>query len=190
MQFYLGCPLEITKSFKTFFGALIILVEKIMIKLNHSTLIFISGIIWLVIGCFLFSLGINFIVDALDQEGAVPVLEKLSLKMKLETTIVAILWIVFAVLVGWIKGYYILSRSVKKGVDHILALPNPAPLIHIYKKGTYLLIGGMMLLGYILRFASWDIRGGTDVAVGFALIQGAILYFRQAFITKQQFRLN
>ncbi len=43
----------------------------------------------------------------------------------------------------------------------------------------------MFFLGFLVRFTTLDIRGGVDVIIGFALINGAILYFRQSWALRQ-----
>ena len=44
----------------------------------------------------------------------------------------------------------------------------------------------MACLGFILRFFPLDVRGAVDIAVGSALINGAILYLRHAIPSAKQ----
>jgi hypothetical protein len=50
-----------------------------------------------------------------------------------------------------------------------------------YDQKYWILLCLMMMLGMMFRFLpiAVDIRGGIDVAIGSALINGAMLYFRQ-----------
>ncbi len=97
----------------------------------------------------------------------------------------ALIWIAVALFVGFIKGRHVLSKSVNRSVQRILALPNPTNLMKIYTTSYYFLLGSMVLLGMLIRFAPQDVRGGIDIAVGSALINGALLYFRQAWSARQ-----
>jgi hypothetical protein len=155
-----------------------------MFKVSHTTLIVLSGLVWLVVGCFLLPLGLNFITEILLKENATqphPVLHFLAPYVGgLESA--ALIWIAFTLLLGFLKGRRVFAKGVKRSVNRILSLPNPTHLSKIYTPAYYLLLGSMVLLGVIVRFAPLDIRGGVDIAVGTALINGAILYFRQAWL--------
>jgi hypothetical protein len=154
-----------------------------MFKVSHATLIFLSGLVWLAVGCFLLPLGLNFIVEALLKENIGqphPILHFLApYAGGLEAA--ALVWIAFALLIGFLKGRRVFAKSVERSVNRILTLPNPTNLSKIYTPSYYLLLGSMILLGVLVRFAPLDIRGGIDVAIGSALINGAVLYFRQAW---------
>lgn len=158
-----------------------------MLKVSHATLIFLSGFVWLAVGCLLLPLGLNFIVETLLKENSGqshPVLNFLAPYMGgLESA--AIAWIVITLLIGFLKGRRVFAKSVNRSVNRILSLPNPTSLSKMYTPSYYLLLGSMALLGVLVRFAPLDIRGGVDVAVGTALINGAILYFRQAWLARR-----
>lgn len=153
-----------------------------MFKLSHTTLIAISGLIWLAVGFFLLPLGVNFLVAALLKENAEafhPLLISLApLAGGVEAG--ALVLVVLGMMIGFLKGRFILSKTVKKGVDHIRSLPNPASLGQVYTLKYYILLGSMFLLGFLARMAPMDVRGLIDVTIGTALIIGAILYFRHA----------
>ncbi len=159
-----------------------------MPKVSRSTLIFLSGLVWLVVGCFLLPLGLNFIVDCLLKENAAqphPVLNFLAPYVGgLDQA--AMVWIVLALFIGFLKGRRVFAKSVQRSVSRILTLSDPVSLSKIYTPGYYLLLGSMILLGILMRFTTQDIRGGVDVAIGSALINGAILYFKQAWLVRQQ----
>ena len=159
-----------------------------MFKVSHFTLIFLSGLVWLAVGCFLLPLGLNFIVNSILKENASlphPVLDFIApYAGGLDQA--ALIWIVFALLIGFLKGRSVFAKSVNRSVNRILALPNPSSLSKIYTPSYYILLGSMVLLGVLVRFTTQDIRGGVDVAIGSALINGAMLYFRQAWIARRQ----
>lgn len=159
-----------------------------MFKVSHATMIFLSGFVWLVVGCFLLSLGLNFVVAALLKENVAqphPILNFLaSYAGGLDAA--ALIWIAFALFVGFLKGRHVFAKSVNRSVNRILTLPNPESLSKIYTPSYYLLLGSMVLLGILVRFTPLDVRGGIDVAVGSALINGAMLYFRQAWQARRR----
>lgn len=157
-----------------------------MFKVSHATLIFLSGFVWLAVGCFLLPLGLNFVVDALLKENAnqsLPILNFLTPYAGSRDG-AALIWIAITLFIGFLKGRRVFAKSVKRSVERILSLPNPASLSKIYTPSYYLLLGSMVLLGVVVRFTTLDIRGGVDIAVGAALINGAVLYFRQAWMAR------
>lgn len=161
-----------------------------MFKFSHSALIFLSGLIWFAVGCLLLTLGLNFIVDTLLIDNIAQPHPVLLFLAKYTDSIesAALVWIAFALLIGFLKGRKVLSKSVNKSVNRILTLPNPANLSQIYTPSYYLLLGAMVGLGILVRFTPLDVRGGIDVAVGSALINGAMLYFRLAWSIRQGIR--
>lgn len=155
-----------------------------MLKVSHTTLIVLSGLVWLGIGTMLFFLGLNFLVESILKENlqtlSRPLLDPLaSLVGDFDTALFILL--ALGLVIGYAKGYFVLSKSVKKGVERIIGLPNPAPLSQIYTRKYYILLGSMVLLGMAVRFAPLDIRGAVDIAIGYALVTGAIQYFKSAF---------
>ncbi len=154
-------------------------------KLKHPSLIILAGSVWLVIGIFLLSLGIHFMLGALEQSVFSLIERKFSLVSCFETlfkdrTQTTIVIITCALLLGYLKGRMVLAKSVKRQIKRIETLPNPSPLKHLYGKGYYLLIAVMISLGMSLRFLpiSLDTRGAVDIVIGSALINGSMLYFR------------
>jgi hypothetical protein len=153
-----------------------------MFQLSHKRLVIASGILWLLIGSMLFQKGVNLFKLLMQEEaGALPMINFFgSMTSNRDESLVVL--ISLALIVGLFKGRVILAKSVKRVVTRICALPNPSPLKDVYSVGYYVLILSMMMLGMLMKWAqvSVDVRGFIDLAVGTALIQGAILYFRQA----------
>ncbi|MBA3722164.1 MAG: hypothetical protein H0W88_07175 [Parachlamydiaceae bacterium] len=155
-----------------------------MIKASHTTLITISGVIWLGIGCFLLSLGLNFLVASILQENLAttsrPIIDNIAPYIGgLDTAVIVL--ICLGLFIGYTKGKYIFAKTVQKGVNRIKSLPNPVSISQIYTKKYYILLGAMFLIGFVVKFAPLDVRGLVDVAIGSALINGAVLYFRNAY---------
>jgi hypothetical protein len=81
------------------------------------------------------------------------------------------------------KGRFVLSKTVRRVVHRISSLSEPIRFLDVYSAKYFVLIASMILLGMTLRWLSVpsDIRGMIDVAVGSALMNGAMLYFRACF---------
>jgi hypothetical protein len=158
-----------------------------MFKVSHSFLISIAGMIWLTVGCFLLPLGLNLVIAAILKDNAMVALPVLSFFSPyvggLEQA--ALVWISIMLLVGFFKGRFVFIKSVNRSVYRILSLPNPVSVTKIYPPAYYLLLLVMVLLGVLIRFLPIDVRGGIDIAVGAALINGAMAYFRKAWSTRK-----
>lgn len=156
-------------------------------KLKHRTLITIAGIVWFTIGIFLLSLGIRFIFEALRDPMAASLPGKFSM-LALTSSFISdrnnavVLLLTLGLLIGFLKGRMVLGKTVDRQVVRISTLPNPASLKYLYTKAHYLLIALMIGLGISLRYLpiTLDTRGVVDIAVGSALMNGAMLYFRSA----------
>lgn len=157
-----------------------------MFKLRHSSMIILSGLIWVGVGTLLLSMGLNFIVESILKDNLTtlkrPVLDFFA-SIAGGPDQGAIVLIMLALLIGFLKGRVVFKKTVGRTIARIRALPEPAPLSQIYAKGYYFLLALMFILGFIVRYFPLDIRGGVDVAIGSALLNGSILYFRQAFAT-------
>jgi hypothetical protein len=157
-----------------------------MFKMSHKALIIFSGLIWLGVGCFLLPLGLNFLLQAIQDthlhgDSNYPLLRLFStFTSNVENAIVIL--IAMGLLIGYSKGRYILGKSALKGVQRIRSFPNPMELKNIYSAKYYILLALMMGLGISMKYLGIppDVRGVIDVAIGGALINGAMIYFRQS----------
>lgn len=152
-------------------------------KLSHTKLIVISGLIWFAVGCSLLPFGLSLLSEASKQEmnpaANLPFIRALAPYVGgFEQGMLAIM--VGALMIGYAKGRFVLGKSARKGMERIRAMPNPANLSAIYSPKYYALLGGMVLLGMSIKWMGLpnDIRGFVDVAIGSALINGAMIYFR------------
>lgn len=157
-----------------------------MLKLSHTLLVVISGAIWFGIGVFLLSLGLNLIVDSSQIEQQIPILRTLEPYFGIEQAVLVL--IVACLFIGYAKGRFVLGKSARRGVARILTFPNPTSLVNIYSMPYYLLLGGMIALGMSVKYLGLpnDVRGAVDVAIGSALINGAVIYFRLAAAIKKK----
>lgn len=148
-------------------------------KFKHSTLIAISGLVWLVIGFFLIRMGLHLAAGEMNG----PVFYFLT-NILGENQTAAVIIIAIGLAVGYVKGQYILSKSAQRTITRVKASPNPSGITKIFNLPYVLLIGCMMLLGFLVKGLSPDFRSFIDIAVGAALIRGAIFYFRAALSTR------
>lgn len=162
-----------------------------MFKFKQATLIACSACVWLFIGSLLLFKGLRLFVATLESHPTpfphYPLVE--GLQNICASPEQAVMWLILlALFLGYFKGRVVLAKSVRRVVDRIKAMPNPANILHIYSRGYYILIAGMIGLGVGMNLLHvWtDIRALVDVTIGSALIQGAILYFREARALKER----
>ena len=153
-------------------------------KLSHAALIFLSGIVWLIIGSFLLPLGLRLMMAGAHgtaQGEYYPILSFLSAYTG-DAEQAALLVTAICLFIGYLKGKKVLAKSVHRSVRRIEGFSNPTSLANIYSGGYYLLFASMIGLGFLIKFfgLSHDIRGAVDIAVGAALINGAVLFFKEA----------
>lgn len=156
-------------------------------QLRHSTLVAISGVIWLAIGIFLLTLGLNLLTGTLvSVEKNYPLLSILNGFIGSHEQSV-ILLVAVSLAIGYFKGRYVLAKSAHRVVTRIQTFPNPTSVGNLYSIPYYLLIVGMMGLGMLIKVfgVPSDIRGFVDVAIGAALINGAMIYFRMVLALRK-----
>ncbi len=157
-----------------------------MLKLRHTTMIILSGLVWMGIGTMLLSIGLKLLVASSQYEAtlrgdSLPLLQAFApLMADLEQAAIAI--IVMSLFIGFLKGRFVLSKSAFRSIAHIRNLEEPANLSSMYSKKYYILLVGMVGLGMSIKYLGIpnDVRGAIDVAVGAALLQGSMVFFRQA----------
>ncbi|MBS0606031.1 MAG: hypothetical protein KF898_06735 [Parachlamydiales bacterium] len=158
-------------------------------KLNHFKLILFSGLVWFGIGIYLLSLGMHFIVGT-----ATSAVNDTSSLIALFSPIAGsreqagLLLIVLGLMLGFLKGRFVLSKTVQRVVQRIISLPLPIKISQVYGVRYLALIGFMVLLGMSLKWFKLplEVRGLVDVAIGSALMNGALGYFRLGFAFRKQ----
>ena len=156
-------------------------------RLSYPSAIIFSGVLWLAIGILLLSKGLNYLVVAGGAHLA-GTLQGFSLLTQIDRFVnnperSAIALVSVGLILGFFKGRMVMKKAVNRVVKRIRSFPSPIPITAMYSKGYLCLIGGMTLMGISLKFLPIpiDVKGVVDLAVGTALINGAILYFRAAF---------
>ncbi len=147
--------------------------------MKHRSWIVFSGFIWFAIGLSLIYKGLHFISTAAFQA------DSLCFKMQglfgspqhAATGLIAA-----GLLIGFLKGRFVLSKTVQRVVTRIASLKLPIRFADVYSKSYWILILSMVGIGISFRFLpiSLDLRGLVDLAIGSALVNGSMLYFRAA----------
>ena len=155
--------------------------------LSKRAWLVISGIQWLVVGVMLLVKGLRYLIPLADQlEAPAPLLQWL-VSMAGSRQQAALLIVSVALLIGFIKGRTVLAKSVNRMADRIQLQEGRLTLAQVYDKRYYLVLLLMVGLGFTLRalHLPHDIHGGIDVAIGAALINGGMLYFRRLYAPQQ-----
>jgi hypothetical protein len=151
---------------------------------SKSTLVRLASLIWFIVGIFLFSMGLYYfhlgttLLPTLAYDGSFSILRLLSFFDKIQTA--SSMALIIALAIGFAKGRFVLKKTVMRQMARIKALPEKSSLLNIYSPPLYAIIGCMMLLGMSLKYFPifFDTRGFIDVAVGFALMNGAFHYIQ------------
>jgi uncharacterized membrane protein len=148
-----------------------------------------SGVIWFVVGVFLLFLGVKLVVFSIEEGAAhSPLLSKLYAIFK-SREYAALILVTGGLFLGFIKGRFVLSKTARRVVDRICALSDPIRFFDVYSGWYLALIACMMLLGMGLRWmhVPSDLRGSIDIAVGSALMNGAMFYFRAILKKRKEY---
>ncbi len=132
--------------------------------MKHRSWIALSGFIWFFVGVSLLYKGLVFITEASLGEKEAAIL------------------IATGLLIGFIKGRFVLAKTARRVVTRIAQLSLPIRFKDAYAPSYWAILALMMLLGMSFRYLpiSAEVRGVIDVAIGSALINGALFYFRAA----------
>ena len=152
-----------------------------MFALTHRKAAYIQGIIWLMIGSILVTMGYRFLMvsEELKMIGNLPLLHSLSFLGINQATVILVLG---SILIGGLKGYYVLAKAASKQLLRLAGLPSPMTYSQLFEVRYLLLVGLMIGLGFLLRTFPVDVRGCVDLAIGIALLFGSTIFFRQNFL--------
>jgi len=147
--------------------------------MKHRGWIALSGFLWFFIGASLLYKGLHLITDAAFQP------DSLCDRMRGvfgTAQQAATLFIALGLFAGFFKSRFVLVKTVQRVVSRIASLPLPIRFKEAYSPSYWILIGSMVALGMTFRFLPIpiDIRGTIDIAIGSALVNGALFYFRAA----------
>ncbi|MBI4384286.1 MAG: hypothetical protein HY579_09670 [Nitrospinae bacterium] len=142
--------------------------------MNKRNLLLIAGGVWVVVGIFLIFRGAHLYELAVSEQ---------------HSTQSAIVFSGFmGLVIGAVKGRFVLSRTARKNIARIENLVAPLKIHHVFSKPFYAFIAGMMLLGFLLRYLNGYLGGYVVVAaiycgIGMALLVSSLVYWRTAPVT-------
>jgi len=147
-------------------------------KIRHGLAIGLSGALWMGIGIFLLMKGFSLLLHP-SPESTPLILPRLGSLVK-DPAQASLVLVSIGLVIGFIKGRFILAKTAARIIKKIESLPNPCALKSVYGPGYLILLGCMMGMGIMLNKFSvpHDLRGIIDVAVGSALTNGSAFYFR------------
>ena len=136
--------------------------------LNKNSLTSIAGGLWCAIGLVLIFRGLG--------------LYQLAGQEQQSTQNAIIISVVSAMLIGLVKGRFVLSKTARKNKVRIDGLQDPVRIHQIFSKPFYFLIPMMMGLGVLLRSYNEYLGGYVVVAaiycgIGMALIISSRTYW-------------
>ncbi len=128
--------------------------------MTHRIYISLTGILWFLMGAWLMAKGLKFVASGhFDSTGIAALISA-------------------GLLVGFLKGKFVLSKSASRVIARISSLSLPVPVWKLYAASYWILIGSMMALGMLLNVLPIpiELRGAIDIAIGAALIRGSFVY--------------
>ena len=137
--------------------------------MGKQRLLKIAGLIWIVVGLFLIYRGSGLYNLAVIEQNT-----------SKETLIISI---ILGVVIGIIKGKFVLSKTALRNRNRINQLVPPLRIYQIFSGPFYGLIVGMMILGFLLREFNSYLGGYVVVAsiycgIGMALIAASSVYWK------------
>ena len=136
--------------------------------MNKQRLIQVAGLIWIIVGGFLIYRGSGLYNMAVTEQNT-----------SKETIIISL---TLGIVLGIIKGKFVLSKTARRNRDRINQLTPPLKIHNIFSGPFYGFIAGMMALGFLLRTFNTYLGGYVVVAaiycgIGMALIAASYVYW-------------
>ncbi len=137
--------------------------------MGKQRLLQIAGLIWVIVGLFLIYRGSGLYNLAVIEQNT-----------SKETLIISI---ILGVVIGILKGKFVLSKTALRNRNRISQLVPPISIHQIFSGAFYGLIAGMMILGFLLREFNAYLGGYVVVAsiycgIGMALIAASSVYWK------------
>ena len=131
--------------------------------------IVITGVGWLAIGCMLMTKGIKYLAIA---------------KMSAVSSDLCMILTFLGLILGYLKGKFIFSKTVDRLISRIYTIKGSITLLNVYPVSYWLIMVGMSFMGVFIKALPLNIEflGMIDLAIGSALVNGAMLYFRKSSV--------
>jgi hypothetical protein len=139
-------------------------------KFSYVSALVFYGVMWLLIGLFLGAKSVQYGLHGLDFSD-----------QQIQNRLFMLL--LTGMLVGLVKGRFVLSKVVDRVVRQIVEFEEPILLKQLMSRRYLFLILGMMSLGMVMKVLpiSFALKAIIDAAVSTALLYGSMLYFRKAY---------
>ena len=136
--------------------------------MNKQRLIQVAGLIWIIVGGGLIYRGSGLYDLAATEQNT-----------SKETIIFSL---ILGVVLGIVKGKFVLSKTARRNRDRINQLTPPLKIHNIFSGPFYGFIAGMIALGFLLRTFNTYLGGYVVVAaiycgIGMALIAASYVYW-------------
>lgn len=159
-------------------------------KFEKYQLITLAGFLWFVLGITLLTKGLYLMILTahLSGEKAGPILNVFMYAFTGGIVPAALTILLLGVVLGIMKGRWALGRAATLLVRRIYPMRGKIHVAKLYRIHDYLLIVGIIALSRLLNWIEVpnDVHSLIDIAVGSALINGAMVYFRYAIQVKDQ----
>ena len=137
--------------------------------MGKQRLLQVAGLIWIIVGLFLIYRGSGLYNLAVIEQNT-----------NKETLIISI---ILGVVIGIIKGKFVLSKTALRNRNRINQLVPPLSIHQIFSGAFYGLIVGMMILGFLLRefnsyFGGYVVVASIYCGIGMALIAASSVYWK------------
>ena len=137
--------------------------------MGKQRLLQIAGLIWVIVGLFLIYRGSGLYNLAVIEQNT-----------SKETLIISI---ILGVVIGILKGKFVLSKTALRNRNRINQLVPPISIHQVFSGPFYGFIAGMMILGFLLREFNEYLGGYVVVAsiycgIGMALIAASRVYWK------------
>ncbi|MBX2860510.1 MAG: hypothetical protein KTR14_04705 [Vampirovibrio sp.] len=134
------------------------------IRLASKNLMKVAFLLWFAGGLSLLTLGVTRLLDvaAPGEMGLLPMAAM----------------IVGAVIIGYGKGKFVLSKTSSKNIERLQEFSEPQKLSNVYSTRSWVIIAIMFALSASLTLFGVDTfwRGGVNLAIGLALLISSLRY--------------
>ena len=136
--------------------------------MNKNNLLSIAGGFWGFMGLFLVYRSVALYQLAQSEQAA--------------TMQAVVISAIIGLIIGGAKGKFVFSKTARKNKIRIEGLDSPLKLHHAFGKKFYMLVPGMILLGFLLRFyneyiGGYIVVGAIYCGIGIALMVSSRHYW-------------
>tara|TARA_B100000959_G_C14959341_1_gene615108 strand:- start:1383 stop:1817 length:435 start_codon:yes stop_codon:yes gene_type:complete len=130
---------------------------------SRKTQFLLAASMWLIVGCLLLGFGLKWLIGSHSNW--------------------MILLLLGAMIVGGVKGHFILHKSALRTINRIQKRGDGTCVFGVFPIWQWLLVGVMMTGGGLLRTSGLpdEFLGAIYVSIGAALIMGSIFTWRAYF---------